>query len=292
MHVLYPLNPLMRKLPEPLFEPEFDAARSMGLECLLFDEDKLVRETLDDAVRSIPHGTGIVIYRGWILAEERYKLLEMGLASRGYQLLSSTTQYAAASYFPNYYSKIQDCSPRAVWTDSSDTYQAWHASRTLGDGPFVLKDHIKSAKHCWHDACFVPKGTGREQFEFIAQNLKTEQGSSFNRGFVVKEYVPLVSAGDGPREYPQSEEYRLFFLHGQLLTLSHYFRVPEQVIDPASFVEIASRFESPFFTLDIAHAQDGRWLVIDVGSGESSALPPNLSPVVFYQRILQVLATR
>ena len=28
-----------------------------------------------------------------------------------------------------------------------------------GEGPFVIKDHIKSAKHLWHEACFVPKGS-------------------------------------------------------------------------------------------------------------------------------------
>jgi hypothetical protein len=61
----------------------------------------------------------------------------------------------------------------------------------LGDGPFVIKDHVKSAKHRWHEACFVPKGAGRDDFEQVAENLKRDQGKSFFRGFVVMQYVLL-----------------------------------------------------------------------------------------------------
>jgi hypothetical protein len=51
------------------------------------------------------------------------------------------------SYFPNYYPKIRDHSSAAVWTDTPDSLLAWTLARRLGDGPFVIKDHIKSAKH-------------------------------------------------------------------------------------------------------------------------------------------------
>ena len=41
MILLYPQNPLMRKLPEPVFEAEYDAATEIGFHCLLFAEDVL-----------------------------------------------------------------------------------------------------------------------------------------------------------------------------------------------------------------------------------------------------------
>lgn len=47
-------------------------------------------------------------------------------------------------------------------------------SRKLGDGPFVLKDHIMSVKHRWDEACFVQKCAGREQIESIAEALREE----------------------------------------------------------------------------------------------------------------------
>jgi len=79
---------------------------------------------------------------------------------------------------------------------------AWSQSRKLGDGPFVIKDHIKSAKLLWNEACFIAKASGRENFEWIADNLINEQGKTFNRGFVVKQYVPLQARGASRREYP------------------------------------------------------------------------------------------
>jgi hypothetical protein len=178
-----------------------------------------------------------------------------------------------------------------VWTDRPDAFLAWTLARKLGDGPFVIKDHIKSAKHLWHEACFVPKGSGRENFERIAENLRREQGDTFFRGFVVKQYVPLRSRGPSPRDYPLCEEYRLFFWKGQLLIASHYHRLSDNPVDWSPFVTLAQRFDAPFFTMDIAQADTGDWIVVDMGAGECSSLPPSLEPTRFYARLAQVTGT-
>lgn len=245
MNILFPQNPLMRKLPEPIFEPEFDAAKSLGFDCLLFDEEEVSSGDIDLGIKRLPQANGKpLLYRGWIFTEELYRRFHAALSARGYSLVSSAEDYAEVTYFPNYYPKIREFSPPAVWTDTPDPYLAWSLSRKLGDGPFVIKDHIKSAKHLWHEACFVPKGTGRENFERVAENLKTEQGKTFFRGFVVKQYVPLRSRGQSPREYPMCEEYRLFFWKRQLLTASHYHRQSENPVDFSPFVNLAQRFDA------------------------------------------------
>jgi hypothetical protein len=289
MQVLFPQNPLMRKLPEPTFEAEFDAAKSLAFDCLLFDEEALCAGDVDSALKRLPQGEGHrLLYRGWILTEEQYQQFHAGLLKRGYSLVSSPAQYAEVVYFPNYYLKIREHSPAAVWTETPDSFLAWSLSHKFGDGPFVIKDHVKSAKHQWRDACFVPKGSSREQFEHIAENLKKEQGPSFFRGFVVKQYVPLQRRGEGAREYPQCEEYRLFFWDRRLLVFSHYHRQTENAGDWTTFVELAQRFDSPFFTMDVALTEDGRWIVVDMGAGEVSALPPSLPPERFYGELAKV----
>ncbi len=289
MDLLFPQNPMMRKLPEPMFEPEYDAAKSLRFQCLLLDEEALCAGDIDLAVKRIPPGEGgEVLYRGWILTEERYRLLEGGLSARGHRLVSSAAEYAEVTYFPNYYPKIRDFSPRAEWTETPDTFLAWNLSRKLGDGPFVLKDHVKSAKHRWHQACFVPQGSGRENFERVAENLRSEQGDSFFRGFVVKQYVPLRPCGPGPREYPICEEYRLFFWKRRLLIASHYHRQPENPVDWSPFVQLAQRFDAPFFTMDVAQTEAGNWVVVDMGAGECSSLPPGLEPARFYGRLAEL----
>ena len=119
MHVLYPQNPMMKKLPEPIFEPEFDAAKTLGFECLLFDEEALCAGEIDDAFKRFPQGDGSqLLYRGWILTEELYRRFQEALLVRGYSLVSSAAHYAEVTYFPNYSPKIRESSPGAVWTDT------------------------------------------------------------------------------------------------------------------------------------------------------------------------------
>lgn len=292
MKLLFPQNPMMKKLPDSVFEHEFDAAQSLGFPCLLFAEEVLSRQGADQAVKHLPEGDGgPLLYRGWIWTETVYRQFYQALMDRGYRLVSTPDQYAEVTYFPNYYPKVREASPEAVWTDTADAYLAWSQSRKLGDGPFVLKDHIKSAKHMWHEACFVPKGAGREQFESIAEALRKEQGDSFNRGFVVKRYVPLRSRGPSPREYPMCEEYRLFFWRRKLLIASHYHNQTANPVDWTPFEALAARFDAPFFTMDIALTEGGSWLIVDMGAGECSSLPPNLTATQFYSRLREVLTT-
>ena len=290
MKLLFPQNPMMKKLPDPVFEHEFDAAQSLGLTCLLFAEEVLSHEGAEQAVKHLPDGGGEpLLYRGWIFAEDVYRRFYHALLARGYRLVSTPEQYAEVTYFPNYYPRVREASPAAVWTDTADAYLAWSQSRRLGDGPFVLKDHIKSAKHLWHEACFVPKGAGREQFESIAEALRKEQGKSFHRGFVVKQYVPLRSRGPGPREYPMCEEYRLYFWHGKLLVASHYHDRTADRADWSQFEGLARRFDAPFFTMDVAETESGTWLIVDMGAGECSSLPPSLPATQFYSRLRDML---
>lgn len=291
MKLLFPRSGVMKKLPDPVFEDEFDAARAVGFDCLLFAEEVQAREGAERAVAALPDGDGgPLLYRGWILTEDGYREFDRALAARGYRLVSTPEQYAAVTYFPNYYPHIRGATPEAVWTDTPDAFQAWTRSRTLGDGPFVLKDHVKSAKHLWHEACFVPKGAGRERFEEVAEALRAEQGASFHRGFVVKQYVPLRSRGAGPRAYPRCEEYRLFFWRGELLAAAHYHEAQPDRQDWAPFAELAGRFDAPFFTMDVAETERGAWVVVDMGAGECSALPPGLPPARFYARLRDALA--
>lgn len=106
----------------------------------------------------------------------------------------------------------------------------------------------------------------------------------------MKQYVPLRSRGASPREYPMCEEYRLFFWRRQLLIASHYHRQPENPVDWSPFVNLALRFDAPFFTMDIAQAETENWIVVDMGAGECSSLPPSLEPTRFYRKLAEMMA--
>ena len=229
-----------------LLDPEFEAAADVGFGRLLFDEDAFSHGDVDGAFARLPNGNSTpLLYRGWIQTEESFRRFHEALADRGYRLASTPDQYAEATFFPNYFSKIRDRSPAAVWTDSDDTFEAWSASRKLGNGPFVLKDHVKSAKHQWHDACFVPKDSGREDFERIAANLLVEQGLLSHRGFVIRQTLRAVETG-------RSESTGLSAVRGVPPLLlgaatsgrGALSRATRQLGRLTPFVEIAQRFDA------------------------------------------------
>src|ERR1051325_1547170 len=106
MDILFPHNPMMRKLPEPLFEPEFDAARALGLNCFLFDGEALLAHDVKGALKRLSdRPEQPILYRGWVLTEELYRQFHSALAARGYALVTAPAQYAEVAYFPNCYPK-------------------------------------------------------------------------------------------------------------------------------------------------------------------------------------------
>ena len=222
MKLLFPQNPMMRKLPDSIFEREYDAAQSLGFNCLLFAEEAIWHPWCRACLEALPDGDGAVSLPRLDSTEDEYRRFFDALSARGYRLVSTPQQYAEVTYFPNYYPKICEASPEAVWTDNDDPYLAWCASRRLGErAVLVCSRTTSSRRNTAGTRQFRPRGLARG-FESVAEELRKEQGKVFNRGFVVKQYVPLRSRGAGPREYPQCEEYRLFFWQGELLIASHY----------------------------------------------------------------------
>lgn len=286
MEILFCCNPEMRKLPEPSFELEFDAAQACGFNARLFGVEDFQAGKLERAFDRLPPGRGtVLLYRGWILTEGEYRLLGEALRERGYTLFTPLSAYAEALYLPNHFAHIADQGPPAAWTEGKDLDRAWRAARSLGDGPWIVKDHIKSAKQRWHDACFIPRHADRATFDEVCRNFLAWRGEYFARGFVFKQYVPLAKLGESAFGSPLCEEYRLFFWQGELLTGTPYDRVGGTETDFARYATVARRFQSGFITIDVARTAAGDWVVLEAGDGGVSALPPRLSARAFYEAL-------
>ncbi|HYO64903.1 MAG TPA: ATP-grasp domain-containing protein [Archangium sp.] len=128
-----------------------------------------------------------LLYRGWMLSGEEYEALD----ERGHALMTTPSECAAAHYLPNWYPRLKGYTARSVWTEGTDASEAWEAARELGSPPWLVKDHVRSAKERWAEACFVPAGATREDFERICGNLLEERGDRFERGFVVRRFLLL-----------------------------------------------------------------------------------------------------
>ncbi|WP_240356097.1 ATP-grasp domain-containing protein [Myxococcus eversor] len=144
---------------------------------------------------------------------------------------------------------------------------------------------MKSAKERWEEACFVPAGATRADFERTCANLVDERGERFERGLVVRKYLPLKVYGRTPTG-PARLEFRLFFGHGRLLAAEPYHEFDVEVPDFTAFEPLGRRIDSPFFSLDVAMLEDGGWAIVEVNDGGVSGLPPGLDPRTLFEPLL------
>ncbi|MBO7745142.1 ATP-grasp domain-containing protein [Paenibacillus sp. MWE-103] len=118
------------------------------------------------------------------------------------------------------------------------------------------------------------------------------QGSELNGGIVLREFVTLEQLGKHPVSgMPLANEYRLFFLHRQLIQCMQYWEDADyRQVAPRldAFIEIAQSMDSRFFKMDIAKTEAGDWIIIEVGDGQVSTLPGGADPERFYQSIMEI----
>jgi hypothetical protein len=124
----------------------------------------------------------------------------------------------------------------------------------------------------------------RRDFRQILQTFVDDRGNLFERGFVLRRYVPLVSRGRDMRGYPVAKEVRLFFYDRQVLIEPvAAFAPPAGEMD--QFRSLARKFESRFMTMDVAETEAGGWTIIEVGDGGVSGLPTSLAEQDFYEAL-------
>jgi hypothetical protein len=283
--LLFPCQPGRPLEIDADFSFEGESAKAAGFTHLLFDFDAL-RESESEseiahAFRKIPKTEEQItlLYRGWMLSDTHYAQMETVLQKKGYQLLNSTSDYAEAHYLPNAYAKIADHTARTAWVEGNSIEDAWnlYQNQDFCERDAIIKDYVKSAKYRWREACYIPAHCSREDFERIFAAFLYERGPLFEKGIVLREFLPLLEKGEDMRGMPIHEEYRLFFLHKQLLMP---FSNGEPL--PAWILELPSRFISPFITLDIAQGKEGNWWVIEAGDGGVSGLDMRLDMDAFY----------
>ncbi|WP_237080350.1 ATP-grasp domain-containing protein [Myxococcus xanthus] len=241
------------------FDVEADAAEALGVDTYQADLGALLSGNAEQALSTLPErGRLRLLYRGWMLTEEEYMALDEAVSALGHRLTTTPEQYAAALYLPNWYPRLSRYTARSVWTEGMDAAEAWHAAQALGSQPWLVKDHVKSAKERWDEACFIPEGTTQARFEQICANLVDERGDRFERGLVVRKFLPFKTYGRTPAG-PAHLEFRLFFGGGRLLAAEPYHEFDVDVPDFTGFEPLARRIDCNRPVSDVARAvADGR----------------------------------
>jgi len=268
------------------FEREAAVAEALGMDAAVVHLEGVVHDNAEWSVRELPEGRAWV-YRGWMLSTEEYGWLYDAVEGSGGYLAVTAEEHAAASYVSEWALELEDWTPPTAWTEGEDPAEAWELAQQLGAGPWILKDHVKSAKEEW-DACFVPADATYEEFAYRVERMITLRGDRFERGIVVRKMEPLVELGYRIGERELTEEHRLFFVDGELAAHAPYFEVGAPLDDLTPFHELGERIASPFYSVDVGRKRSGGWTVLDVGDGGSTGLPAQMDPEPLYEALRQL----
>lgn len=300
MRILFCSNPINNREVDYDYELEYKAANEIGIRTDLINFEELVQSNPTKAISRVVEAETeeVAIYRGWMLSIENYQSLYTELLKKNIKLVNSPTEYRHCHYLPESYYKIEGYTPKTVWIkkgDLNDSFDSLHQLvREFDNKPVIVKDYVKSCKHQWNDACYIPDASNLNNFDRVVKNLIELRGEDFEGGVIVREFINLEFLTEHSKsKMPLAKEFRLFFLNKKLLQLFYYWDEGEYKNEMPSteeineFLLIANNINSQFFTMDIAKTVTGEWTIIELGDGQVSGLPYNADLDKFYTRILE-----
>ena len=295
MLVLFCRDPLQPRRPDDVYAAEAAVADRLGIAHTLIDHDAIISGDLSSAVRRVPTADRLTtgVYRGWMITPEQYRLLHQALDAKGVRLVNTPDAYRHCHHLPESYAAIEGSTPRTVWLPTAgevDFEAVINMLRTFGDTPLVVKDFVKSQKHAWEEACFIPSASDRHAVERVVRQFLELQAPDLAGGLVFREFVEFEPVGRHPRSgMPLTLEYRLFFIDGKLLLCSEYWEEGDyhgEGPPVEQFTDLASKVRSRFFTMDVAKRRDGGWLVVELGDGQVAGMPEKADVEAFYRGLV------
>lgn len=297
MKVIFCADPLDSKKVDMDYESEYRAAKELGFEVELMNfEDLVDMDNPELAVKKIkPSGElECAVYRGWMLKPDRYGELYNALKSRNIELINSPDNYKFCHYLPDSYDVIRNYTPNTIWFKRDQLSKSLDEVceiliKTFGKTPVMIKDYVKSRKHEWEEACFIPDASDSIKVKRVVNRFLELQGDDLNEGIVFRQFLKLEFLTlHSKSKMPLTKEFRIFFLDGEPLQEFYYWDegdYDELKLDLTLFVEVAKKINSRFFTMDIAKVENGGWVIIELGDGQVSGLPDNADLHEFYNRL-------
>jgi hypothetical protein len=245
----------------------------MKTTCILFRAALDENEELDIAsssqipiykYRSIIPKNSLVIGRYSVLPF--FKELEKELSLKGSSLINSFVEHRYIADIRNWYEDIREYTP--------ETHFQWGH---LQKGPWVVKGLTNSRKFKWNTHMFAKN---REDLLKVVSRLL---GDSLigNQGLCVRQYIPLKTFEVGINGIRFTNEWRCFFLGNNLIAKGYYWSCydgerPKDINTKgyALLKKVAPIISqrTNFFVLDIAEAESGEWIVIEINDGQMSGL--------------------
>lgn len=266
---------------------EYESACAEGrLDVGLFDlelfeergELALDRPFLDEALP--------LVYRGWMMKQDRYRAFFTALREKGLCPLTSPNAYEEFHMFPLAYMRndaLKVHAPRLV-AFLGHRADAVVINRMFTE--FMVKDYVKSVKGTRFPVSFHTP-VSQERMDGIVKEFVRLRGDLFTVGIVCKECVDLARYGGA------TNEWRAFYLDGNLLNVCRNSNQPTNVAKPPEELVLAcSNLGSPYYTVDFAERANGTWIVVETGDGQVSGLAAAQDPAIYYQVLADALERR
>jgi hypothetical protein len=278
--VLFCSDPLAPTRVDPQFAAQAACVRALGATVALIDHDALLAGRVGEAVRQIPRDLGMAWYRGWMIPTDFYRELDDALIGRNSRLIVDPDAYRSAHEFPGWYDTVRDVSPAGEWTFHANLADVPLVVRnlSLGPGPAIVKDFVKSRKHEWDEACYIPSLADRATTARVVSRFIELQGDDLQGGLVFRAYEDF---GDSP-------EARVWWVDGAPVLVTAHPDTPAQTPAPdlAHISAAVHNLGCRFVTTDVAQRRDGVWRVIEVGDGQVSDFPAGVDPVLLFEPLL------
>jgi hypothetical protein len=285
--LIFPSDPMNARRPDQQFAREYVAAQELDIPVALIDHDEVERGRPTTSIKQT--WSEPIVYRGWMCRSEHYAALTRA-APTAAQFVTSASAYQRAHELPGWYDTFAQFTPKTHWVERTTELplnaEALERAALYFDGPLVIKDFVKSAKHYWDEACFVPNPHDFAQLRSVCERLIELRGDQFVGGIVLRAFEDFV----GP-------EIRSWWINGELILMTPHPDLPEDIavnidlraFDLASFSKSVHDLHCPFVTLDVVEDADGELRVVEVGDGQVSALHECVDPTLFV-RMLAALA--
>jgi hypothetical protein len=292
--VIFCSDPLNLRLPDEAYQREVAAAQEAGLHFCLVDYEALTSGDGSAAVRRVAgeEKETLGVYRGWIITPAQYQTLYDRLLEKRIRLINDVVAYRHCHYLPESHSVIEQWTPKSVWLRCGPdvTFDDVMLSlRPFGSAPVIVKDYVKSRKHEWHEACYIPSVSDRNAVQRVVRKFIELQDEDFSEGLVFREFIEFEPLSQHSKSgMPLTKEFRCFFLRGRLMFWTKYWEEGnyQGVVPPLDqFTDVAGRVQSNFFTMDIAKRRDGQWMIVELGDAQVAGLPEDANAASFYREI-------
>ncbi|MFG0212833.1 ATP-grasp domain-containing protein [Brevibacillus porteri] len=301
MKVLFCSQPFQENKVDETYAYEYTCAKQLGLDIHLISLEQLIyHDNPLAAVKQIQPAPEKVmaIYRGWMLKPFLYQKLYDALLAKNIELINTPEKYVHCHYLPESYEVIKDFTPFSVWLHKEEIDASFESVHRIvnrfGQAPIMIKDFVKSRKHDWNEACFIPDASDKEKVQQVTNRFLELQQDELNEGIVFREFVKLQFLTHHSQcNMPLSQEYRVFFLDGEPMYMANYWeegQYDDMLPDLQPFLEVAKKIKSCFFTMDIAKLENGSWTILELGDAQVSALPEQADRIEFFTKLKRKLS--